>query len=458
MAEEQQSLGPASVGQEDLSADLPTEALAKEQDLAKADLRPSSEETGATSPAASSAQLPLDIGFVGDIRLTKLLSNHSGESDVWIGERPGGEQVAVKIYRHGRLPGLMNERQKCALAHPHLLPILQAGEIQDRYFEVSPYVAHGTLTDLIQRQNHLSDADAKRLVEQLADAIHYLHSQNVLHRDIKPSNVFISQTEPLQVSLADFGTARLGGYQTILTGTIGTVAYSSPEAVTGMQSEASDYWSLGMVLIEALTGRQPFAGLDVKQQLYRVAGGKIEIPEALSSRWKQLLTGLLTPDYTLRWRKKEIDDWLKNEQLPDQGGVASPRSITPEPRRVVSVPAQRSRPLTVRLQRTPETIQLTPTDILEIVGDNIRISVLRYFWIALIAGGTSRNEWISLVILGVIMAAQTGFQFLPFRLEDLKREVRVNRQLRQLSARERRSLRRLVRDWLKSLHGRDERD
>jgi len=455
MAEQQQSVGPASVGQEESSSGLTAEALAKEGGSAKGDLTPSSEAPEATSEPVSSTQLALDIGFVGDIRLTKLLSNHSGESDVWIGERPGGEQVAVKIYRHGRLPGLMDERQKCALSHPRLLPILQAGEIQGRYFEVSPYVAHGTLTDLIQQQNHLSEADAKRLLEQLAEAIHYLHSQNVLHRDIKPSNVFVTQTEPLQVSLADFGTARLGGYQTILTGTIGTVAYSSPEAVTGMQSEASDYWSLGMVLIEVLTGRQPFAGLDVKQQLYRVAGGKIEIPEALSPRWKQLLTGLLTSDYTLRWRKKEIDDWLKNERLPR---ATQPASIpVPAPARPAP-PAQRSRPLIVRLQRAPETIQLTLTDILEIIGDNIRISVLRYFWIVLIVGGTSRNEWISMLILGLIMAAQTGFQFLPFRLEDLKREVRVNRQLRQLSSRERRSLRRMVRDWLKSVRDRDERD
>jgi serine/threonine protein kinase len=448
MAEEQQSVGPASVGREDVG--------------------PSSAVPYTTSESVSGVQVPLDLGFIGDIRLTKLLSNHSGESDVWIGERPSGERVAVKIYRHGRLPGLMDERQKCALSHPHLLPILQAGEIQGRYFEVSPYVANGTLADLIQQHGHLSDADAKCLLEELADAIHYLHSQNVLHRDIKPSNVFVTQTEPLHVSLADFGTARLGGYQTILTGTIGTVAYSSPEAVTGMQSEASDYWSLGMVLIEGLTGRQPFAGLDVKQQLYRVAGGKIEIPEALSPRWKQLLTGLLTADYTLRWRKKEIDDWLKNEDLPQ---VTQPAPIPvpasaqrmpprkPDQRELIpTVPVQRSRPLTVRLQRAPETIQFTPTDILEIIGDNVRISVFRYFWIALIVGGSSRNEWISLLTLGLIIGAQIGFQFLPFRLEDLKRQVRVNRQLRYLSRRERRSLHRMVRDWLKSVRDRDERD
>jgi serine/threonine protein kinase len=468
MAEEQQS-----VGREDLSFEASTEE----------DLGPALAAPGATTEPVADTQFPLDSSVVGDIRLTKLLSNHSGESDVWMGARTSGEQVAVKIYRHGRLPGLMDERQKCALSHPHLLPILQAGEIQGRYFEVCPYVASGTLTDLIQQRRQLSDADAERLLEQLAGAIHYLHSQNVIHRDVKPSNVFVTQTEPLQVSLADFGTARLGGYQTMLTGTIGTVAYSSPEAVTGMQSDASDYWSLGMVLIEALTGRQPFAGLDLRQQLYRVAGGKIEIPEAISPRWKQLLTGLLTADYTLRWRKKEIDTWLKKESLPQafQGGivrqppdptkpdlnaasvgvdgeVGSSRSIVPEARHSPAPPAHRSRSLRVRLQRAPETIQLTATDILEVLGDNIRTSVLRYFWVVFIVQGTSHSEWISLLILALIMGAQTGFQFLPFRFEDLKRDVRVTRQLRHLSSRERKSLRRMIRHWMKSVRDKDEED
>jgi serine/threonine protein kinase len=68
---------------------------------------------------------------------------------------------------------------------------------------------------LILQRRRLDEADSRRLLEQLANAIHYLHSQNVLHRDIKPSNIFVTQTEPLQVALADFGTARLGGYQTI---------------------------------------------------------------------------------------------------------------------------------------------------------------------------------------------------------------------------------------------------
>src|SRR5258708_35114709 len=214
MAEEQQSVGPASVGREDVG--------------------PSAAAPEASIEPAYSVQL--QVGFVGNIRLTKRLSNHSGEADVWVGERPNGERVAVKIYRHGRLPGLMDERQKCALSHPHLLPILEAGEIEGRYFEVCPFVATGTLTEWIQQRRQLSEADCKQLLEQLASAIHYLHSQNVLHRDIKPSNIFVTQTDPLQVTLADFGTARLGGHQPLLNRTLGTVPDLSLGRVTGRHS------------------------------------------------------------------------------------------------------------------------------------------------------------------------------------------------------------------------------
>ena len=149
----------------------------------------------------------------------------------------------------------MEESQKRALNHPNLVPVIEAGEVQGRYFEISPFMSEGTLANFIQRRGRLSETEAEAILNQLSEVVHYLHSQHVLHRDIKPTNIFIIRESPLQVALADFGTARLGAYQTMLTGSLGTVAYSSPEAVTGIQSEAADYWSLGMVLLEALTGR-----------------------------------------------------------------------------------------------------------------------------------------------------------------------------------------------------------
>jgi serine/threonine protein kinase len=406
-----------------------------------------------------SANLPPDFHSIGENRLISLISNHSAESDVWLGERTNGERVAVKIYRYSRIPGLVEESQKCALNHPHLVPVIEGGEVQGRYFEVSPFISGGTLANLIQRRGRLPEEEVEAILNQLSAVIHYLHSQHVLHRDIKPSNIFILQESALQIALADFGTARLGAYQTMLTGSVGTVAYSSPEAVTGIQSEAADYWSLGTVLLEALTGRRPLEGLDVKQQLYRVASGKIEIPEALPARWKALFAGLLRADYTERWRKQEVERWQNNPESIAGKGVPTIPAAQVHKRSPLKVDEKltihrKDRPLLVR---QPETITLTISDLIEVAFNGAYMTLGRYFWLAFALNWYGHNQFGTIILLGAIAAAGAGAQFLPHRLESMKREVRVGRQLATLSSDDRRFLRRLVRSWMRALR-RDSRD
>jgi serine/threonine protein kinase len=253
----------------------------------------------------------------------------------------------------------------------------------------------------------------------------------------------------------------------MLTGSMGTVAYSSPEAVTGIQSEAADYWSLGTVLLEALTGRRPLEGLDVKQQLYRVASGKIEIPEALPARWKGLFAGLLRADYTDRWRKSEIERWqnssesIAGEREPGRNQVPAipgSQARAPSPSEIdEKAPIQRgNRPLLVR---KPETITLTVSDLAEVAFNGAYMTLGRYFWLAFALNWHAHNPFGTIILLGAVAAAGAGVQFLPGRLESMKREVRVNRQLATVSHYDRRSLRKLVRRWMRSLRraSRDER-
>jgi serine/threonine protein kinase len=431
--------------------------------------------SNAEVPLEPAANLPSDFHSIGQTRLISLISNHSAESDVWVGERATGERVAVKIYRYGRIPGLVEESQKCALNHPNLVPVIEAGEVQGRYFEISPFISGGTLADLIQRRGRLSPEEVEAILNQLSEVIHYLHSRHVLHRDVKPGNIFILQESPLQVALADFGTARLGAYQTMLTGSVGTVAYSSPEAVTGIQSEAADYWSLGTVLLEALTGRRPLEGLDVKQQLYRVASGKIEIPEALPARWKALFAGLLRTDYTERWRKQEIERWQNRPIAADQFDTNTrPVSSAAEARRTElqdteddpsRAMSNRPRPVPTAeenktpilsespglLARKPETITLKASEVGEVIFNRAVTTVSRFFWLAFLVDWESHNAWAGILLLGATAAAGIGIDFLPHRLERVKREVRVNRQLAKLSDEDQRFLRRLVRHWMRSL-------
>jgi serine/threonine protein kinase len=387
----------------------------------------------------SNPDVAVDIDQVRDVRLRSLLSNSSAESDIWLGESTDGERVAVKIYRHGQLPGVMDLQKKQALRHPHLVPIIDAGEVQGRYYEISPFQEGPTLDHFIVQHGVLAGPEATALLQQLSDAIHYLHEQQILHRDIKPSNIFISNRQPLEVALADFGSARLTAYQTMLTGTIGTVAYSAPEAVTGLQSEASDYWSLAMVLLEAMTGRQAFQGLDLKQQLYRVASGQVEVPEGLPERWQALFRGLLTTDYTRRWRKKEIDAWMKSG--------SSSRLVIISKAPVSSVPDRVSGH--VELERLPEPGELSTEALLELLVGGALRPLFRYFWVAFVVGGMTRSGVLAALILVLLVAVGVALQFRPAELERYKRESRVERQLRSLSRKKRRKIRRIVREWMR---------
>ena len=391
-----------------------------------------------TEPPVSITGLRSDIHEVNGIRLVSLISSSSAEADVWLGECPDGRRVAIKIYRHGQIPGLMDVRKKCGLAHANLVPVLDAGQVEDRYYEVSPFIDGPALNRLVAQQGPLHESEIAELLRQLGGAIHYLHTEQVLHRDVKPSNVFVTNRQPLAVRLADFGSARLGANQTMLTGTVGTVAYSAPEAVTGLQSEASDYWSLGMVLLEAVTGRPPFQGIDLRQQLYRVASGQVEIPEGLSPRLQSLFHGLLKLDYTQRWRKKEIDAWLKGEAPPAAPLASRPMAprVQPAPQRAI-------------LKRLPEPEKLSFEDILELLRDGVVQGLGRYFWLALLLTGVTHNGGLGLSVLVIITLFGIGLALRPAVIQRYRRERRVNRQLAGLPRTRRRRYRRIVRAWFR---------
>lgn len=157
------------------------------------------------------------------------------------------------------------------LYHPHIVPILDSGRLQDgRPFFAMEYLdGHGL-------PSYYHDLHTLLLLyEQLLDALAYAHARGVVHRDLKPDNVIITQEpgSPPVLRLLDFGVAMLdegaGADQMLkmsLTrpgAPIGTVSYMSPEQAAGEPSSvgpASDLYSVGVMLYEALTGKLPFEG------------------------------------------------------------------------------------------------------------------------------------------------------------------------------------------------------
>ena len=148
------------------------------------------------------------------------------------------------------------------LHHPHLLPVEALGTDEDTglMYMVMPYVGGGTLADRLAH-DPLSLSMALDYIQQLADALEYAHTHQVIHRDLKPANVLLDDQD--HVYLADFGIAKLldndATTMTNINQVIGTPGYMAPEQVTGETiGPATDIYGLGILAYQMITGRIPF--------------------------------------------------------------------------------------------------------------------------------------------------------------------------------------------------------
>ena len=179
-------------------------------------------------------------------------------------------KVAVKVFRPDVAAVLGHERFlreiqiASRLSHPNILPLYDSGEAEGFLYYVMPYVQGETLRDRLEREGQLPLDDALQVAREIAQALSYAHSSDVVHRDIKPENILLESGHAV---VADFGIARAisaaaGDPVTSAGIVLGTPAYMSPEQASGNQriDGRSDIYSLGCVLFEMLAGEPPFTG------------------------------------------------------------------------------------------------------------------------------------------------------------------------------------------------------
>lgn len=145
------------------------------------------------------------------------------------------------------------------LQHVYILPVHDFGEAEGYTYIVMPYVQTGTLAEMLEGKP-LPLPKIRKFASQVGAALGYAHSRDIVHRDVKPSNILIDEQE--NCLLTDFGIAKMveGTSRFTQTGaTIGTPAYMAPEQILGEKLDGrSDIYSLGIVLFEMATGRQPY--------------------------------------------------------------------------------------------------------------------------------------------------------------------------------------------------------
>jgi serine/threonine-protein kinase len=180
-----------------------------------------------------------------------------------------GSFVAIKVMKDAsdRVAVELFERERQALLrlnHPNIVPIREVGAIEHNShrmpFFVMPLLEGSTLADMIKDASaRLTVAGIVEIASQVCKGLHAAHQKGFIHRDLKPSNIFVMPDDTAQI--IDFGIVHLANEES-MTGFKGTPQYTSPEQAQGQVKKlgpASDIFSLGVVLYEALTRRKPFA-------------------------------------------------------------------------------------------------------------------------------------------------------------------------------------------------------
>ncbi len=178
-----------------------------------------------------------------------------------------GDEVALKVVRvelaadeRYRQRFLHEARAASEVQHPHLVDVLDAGEVDGRQFLAMRFVRGRRLEQHVE-DGALEPARIVRVAAELGGALDALHAVGLIHRDVKASNIMLDDDADGAAALTDFGLAKGTGYAELTRPgqIIGTLDYLAPERIRGEQaSAASDIYGLGCVMFECVSGRTPF--------------------------------------------------------------------------------------------------------------------------------------------------------------------------------------------------------
>jgi cGMP-dependent protein kinase len=213
-------------------------------------------------------------------------------------------RVTVKLHQIAKWIQLEREIL-LQLDHEFIMKLVRTFKDSEYVYFLTEYVNGVDLFQVLTYTVKLKEKDTQFYAVCLLTVLHYLHTSQVVYRDLKPENVVIdSEGYP---KLIDFGTAKIIKERTYTV--LGTPHYMAPEVMLGRgYSFSVDYWSLGVMIYEMLTGSLPF-GKDKTDpyEVYReVAQGQLKLPGFISREVTSLLQQLLSQDFTKRLSSSQL--------------------------------------------------------------------------------------------------------------------------------------------------------
>ncbi|KAF9936166.1 serine/threonine protein kinase psk1 [Modicella reniformis] len=213
----------------------------------------------------------------------------------------------------------MSERKILeAIRHPFIVKLHYAFQTDHRLYLILEYASGGELFTHLATERMFSEEVAAFYAAQLVLALEHLHSLGIIYRDLKPENIMLNAHG--DIVLTDFGLSKVplensdGRTNTVC----GTIEYMAPEVISErVRYDCTvDWWSLGIVIHDMLTGSPPFVAGNRKKTMDAILNKKLNLPYYLSSDAKDLLTKLLkrTPSARLGYGPKGIEN-IKNHRF-----------------------------------------------------------------------------------------------------------------------------------------------
>eukprot|EP00451_Oxyrrhis_marina_P025558 CAMPEP_0204344522 /NCGR_PEP_ID=MMETSP0469-20131031/25690_1 /ASSEMBLY_ACC=CAM_ASM_000384 /TAXON_ID=2969 /ORGANISM="Oxyrrhis marina" /LENGTH=208 /DNA_ID=CAMNT_0051329797 /DNA_START=10 /DNA_END=632 /DNA_ORIENTATION=- len=180
--------------------------------------------------------------------------------------------------------------------HPFVVGLKCSFQTPEKMFLIMDYMPGGELFFHLDREGFILEEVARFYVAELTLALEFLHSIHIIHRDLKPENVLIDAQGHIKVT--DFGLAkdfRDGDASDEGTRTVcGTYEYMAPEMISKKgYSKAVDWWSLGTLMYEMMTGKPPFRGKNKDVLMKRILTEKIKFPPWLTGEATSLMKAFL---------------------------------------------------------------------------------------------------------------------------------------------------------------------
>lgn len=267
-------------------------------------------------PATVQVQTAIEIAGLSNFRRIWAPADQPFES--FVAQDASGRDVSVTLYSEGAEPDPQVYQTLKRLPRDHVPALITTGRFEGRPYDVFEMISGGTLTEA--GYPGATDPDyLHRVITELAGVLTSFEEAGLRHRDLNPSTVLIRGREPLDLVVSGFGSARLSDFDLESVAPLELTRYSAPEAIVGAVSAASDWWSLGMIVLEQATAGRCFEGTNDQAFRLHVVTRGIDVPPLPDDRLRLLLRGLLSRDPHSRWSSVQVRSWLRHEvvEAPD---------------------------------------------------------------------------------------------------------------------------------------------